>query len=309
LRVSLALSLAMLAMLLACGRDAGDRTPLLLDLAPLVPQTASLPGWSIVEGPTEYLPDSLFEVLDGGAPVYHAYGFRRLLRVRYQLRDDPLACITLDLFDMGTSLGAFGIFRSALPAAVPPRPWGSEAYRFGAVAAAWKGAVYVHGEADADLPVLIDTLELVVAQACGAVAGGTGLPAILAPLPREHLEAGSERYVARDLLGHEFLVGGVVASYLIDGSSSELFFSELANPSTARAAFVRLRNHYSAAGAVTAKTRIGGEEGFRVDGGVSGTVTVVHVGRFVAGIRGGASASHERLLRELASNLKTAHVE
>jgi hypothetical protein len=40
-----------------------------------------------------------------------------------------------------------------------------------AVAAAWKGAVYVHAEADADRPPLVAAVDLIVAHACGAVSG------------------------------------------------------------------------------------------------------------------------------------------
>ena len=306
MRASVAVRLTTFVALLTCGRGPGSPTTSApLDLAPLVSQVGSLSGWKTVEGPEAYSPETLFEALDGGAPVYLAYGFRQLLRVRYQVAADSLAYVTFDLFDMGTPLGAFGIFRSALPASAPQRPWGTEGYRFGTVAAAWKGAIYVHAEADADRPALVDALERGVARACDAVAGETGLPRILAPLPLAHLVPRSERYVARDLLGHDFLPDGVVANYRIDERESELFFSELASPAAARAAFGRLRDHHAARGAVAGGRPDIGSDGFRFSDGVSGGGTAVRAGQFVAGVRGDVPApTQEQLLARLVANLE-----
>jgi hypothetical protein len=306
-RATALLCTAVLAAIAACGAPVRDRLPPPVDLAPLVPAIGSLPGWSIAEGPDEYLPETLFEVLDGGAPVYHALGFRRLVRIRYQLGGESLACVTLDLFDLGTPLGAFGIYRAALPATAAPRSWGAEGYRGGTIAAAWKGAVYVHAEADADRPPLADALERIVALSCGAIPGSTALPAILAPLPRERLVARSERYVARDLLGHDFLPGGVVATYRAGGRDAELFFSELAGAAAARAAAGRLRTHLASSGAVEPLQPPIGSDGFRFTDRVSGAGIAVRAGRFVAGVRGDLPAViHERLLAELVANLESA---
>ena len=38
-----------------------------LDLHRVLPDTAALAGWRVAEGPTEYTPAHLYEVLDGGA--------------------------------------------------------------------------------------------------------------------------------------------------------------------------------------------------------------------------------------------------
>ena len=68
-----------------------------------------------------------------------------------------------------------------------PRPWGSEGYRFGTIAAARKGAVCIHAAADEDRPELINTLGRVNARAAGALAADAALkgppPVPLPPLP------------------------------------------------------------------------------------------------------------------------------
>ena len=61
----------------------------------LLSEPPSSGDWGVAEGPTRFAPDSLWEYLNGGAPRYEAYGFERLIHVRYQLGDDPLASINL----------------------------------------------------------------------------------------------------------------------------------------------------------------------------------------------------------------------
>jgi hypothetical protein len=146
----LALGLATIALALACrpaSRSAPSASPKAVPAAPgvttLVPAAADLEGWTVAEGPLTFRRDSLYEYLDGAAPRYLDYGFREAVHVRYALGGDPQAAVTLDVFDMGSTLGAFGIYSSARPPGVEPRPWGAEGYRSGTVAAAWKGPFYV----------------------------------------------------------------------------------------------------------------------------------------------------------------------
>jgi len=53
-------------------------------------------------------PDTVFDYLDGGAEIYLTYDFRGVLAVRYEGTGNSE--IIFDLFDMGTSEEAFGVF-------------------------------------------------------------------------------------------------------------------------------------------------------------------------------------------------------
>jgi hypothetical protein len=196
-------------------------------LEALLPEASGPPGWRVVEGPASYGPDTLYDYLNGGAERYLGLGFRELVHVRYQLGEDPLACVTVDLFDMGGVPGAFGMFRSALAPDASREPSCAESYRSGTVAAAWQGSLYVHGEADDERPELLAILRELVEQVCERAPGDTHLPAFLEPLPKEGLVPQSERWFAADLLGHAFLPGGVTAIYRLDGRDARLFYSEL----------------------------------------------------------------------------------
>ena len=235
----------------------------------------------VAEGPLLFSPDNLWEYLNGGAPRYEAYGFKRLVHLRYQLGDDPLASVTADVYDMGSELGAFGIYRSIRPSDAVVRTWGAEGYRSGTVAAAWKGEIFVHASSDDERPELIERMEMLVSRVCDEADGGVLPPTILDPLPPQGLVPYSERYVASNLLGHAAFEEGVVATYEIDDLRGELFYSELESEDVARQAVESYRQEKERWAEVA-----DAPAGFRFQDQGSGSGTVLQAGRFVAGVHG-----------------------
>jgi hypothetical protein len=296
-----------LALLLGCGPATRERAPTAPDLARLLPAPSSLDGWSAVEGPVTYVPTTLWEYLDGGAPRYLAYGFRMLVHVRYELGGDLLSSITLDVFDMGSDLGAFGIYRSVRPAEAAHREWGVDGHRAGPVAAAWKESIYVHAAANDDLPELNEMLERLVAGVCDQVTGHAALPKILDPLPPAGLVPRSERYLAGDLLGYAFLPGGVLATYDVEGHEAQLFFSDLGSDATAIKAMAELRAHQSQWGEIVREIPSIGGGGFQFSDPGLGSGTVVGTGRYVAGVHGDLPYdAQKRLLGLLVEGLASS---
>jgi hypothetical protein len=256
------------------------------DLARLLPPSSELHGWTVSQGPIEHSPETLFEYLNGGAERYLSHGFRQLLHVRYQRGAEPLACVTLDIYDMGSELGAFGIYSAARSAATEIRPWGADGYRIGTIAATWRGTVYVHGEADDDRPELIAMLERLMAGAGERAPGEAAPPSVLAALPPRDRVKRSERFVPADLLGHSFLPGGVLAIYEVEGKKAELYLSDLAGKTAAGKALAALRDHMSKWGTVASEPPPFFTTGFRYTDPTLGSGTVVTAGRFIAGIHG-----------------------
>jgi len=289
---------AALVALVACAQG-NPPGPARVDLEGLLPEVSSLEGWRIVEGPSSYTLDTLWEYLDGGAPRYEAYGFERMIHSRYQLGNDSLASVTADVYDMGSELGAFGIYSSIRSPDATFQSWGAEGYRSGTVAAAWKGQVFAHVAADDERPELIEMMQLLAAHVCDEVTGSVAPPTILHPLPPVDLVPHSERYVASDLFGHSMLPGGVLATYEIDGHQGELFFSELENEVAAQQALEAFRREKERWSEVA-----DGPAGFRFRESGSGSGTVLRSGRFVIGVQGELSLEAQaELLERLAEGL------
>ncbi|MBW1814436.1 MAG: hypothetical protein JRJ39_12440 [Deltaproteobacteria bacterium] len=79
------------------------KEPELTDLLP-----GDLAGWSIAEKDKTYGQDNLYEYINGGAELYLSYGFNKVISRRYAASNQP--DILVDLFDMGASHDAFGVF-------------------------------------------------------------------------------------------------------------------------------------------------------------------------------------------------------
>ena len=276
-------------------------------LAELLPAATSMVGWQIADGPTDYDSESLYEYLNGGAPLYLDFGFQGLVHVRYQLGEDSLSSVTLDVYDMGSDLGAFGLYRSGRPPEAEIRVWGAEGYRSGTVAAAWIGGVFVSAQADDEQQELIEFMESLVAQVAKSVVGGTSLPPTIDLLPGDGLVPLSERIVARDLMSHEFLPGGVLAIYRVDDAEGTLFFSELVGGPAVTAAMAGLRAHHEQWGAIGEDIDSIGDGGFRFSDPGLGPGAVVSTGSFVVGVHGGLPAEVQvDLLGRLVDSLAAA---
>ena len=67
-----------------------------------------LEGWDIPEKDAVYDRDTLYDYINGGAELYHSYGFKEVISRMYTAPGQP--DILLDLFDMGSSQNAYGVF-------------------------------------------------------------------------------------------------------------------------------------------------------------------------------------------------------
>lgn len=65
-------------------------------------------GWKKAGPPVTYDRTNLSDYIDGGAELYISYNFQKLLAVRYRAADEDE--IVVDMFDMGNSYNAFGLF-------------------------------------------------------------------------------------------------------------------------------------------------------------------------------------------------------
>jgi len=69
-------------------------------------------GWKPVSEVLNYNPDNLYEYINGAADQFIAYGFQQL--ITRDLSSEGLQ-VTVDIYDMGTRLNAFGMFKTESP--------------------------------------------------------------------------------------------------------------------------------------------------------------------------------------------------
>ena len=291
----------------AVGLVLGCPAPQDVDLAALLPEEFALGEWTIAEGPVEYGPEDLYDYLNGAAERYLSYGFVQALHLRYEIEGDDKSGITLDLYDMGSNQGAFGIYSMGRRRDSRALDWGTEGFAGGNAAQAFQGRIFVHGVADYDEPSAVSALHGMIRDVTGKITGEGSWPELIDPLPDHGLVSRSEQYVAVDLLGHAFLPGGVLARYRFDDREARLFFSDLGSAARAGEALALLE-HYRAARIDVKSTSSPGAGGFSYSDPEAGSGTVIAAGRYVAGIHSDTPGlpveSQDRLLGDLVRRLE-----
>jgi len=151
---------------------------------------AEVSGWKKADPPQAYDKNNLFDYIDGGAELYISYNFQKLLAVRYQAAADEE--IVVDIFDMGSSYNAFGLFSHGREREDGLEGQGSE-YNAGLLTF-WKDRFYVsilaYPETEAKKEIVLGLGR----KLADAVPKDGELPPVIGFLPRAHLIPESIRY-------------------------------------------------------------------------------------------------------------------
>ena len=180
--------LPLLVTLLSCGGEDVN------DSGPSLPEQVG--AWRVSEVDAVYDRETLYDYMNGGAEVYLSYDFRRAWVRRFVGPDDDE--IVLDVYDMGSSAEAFGVFSTSVEDPEIGLGQGSE---YGAgLLKFWKGDFFVSvlnmgvdEEADA---VLLD-----IGKAVDAAISSTGpMPELLSSLPSEGLDERETSFFHSDVV-------------------------------------------------------------------------------------------------------------
>lgn len=95
-----------LILLLVAASAAAQQTP--GDLSDFLPASGEAAGWTLSDPPKNYRGDELFLMINGGADIYHEYGFKQVLRAEYVDVREKL--IKLEIYEMESPGAAYGIY-------------------------------------------------------------------------------------------------------------------------------------------------------------------------------------------------------
>jgi hypothetical protein len=181
-------------------------------------------GWLPQGEPATYDADGLWELINGAADTFLAYGFEEVTVQRYSQQD---VTTSIAVYDMGTPLDAFGIYRTEAPAEEPALPIGAEAV----VSPPYQGLLFkeryyvkveaYEGEIDRAMG------EALMSAIAAALPGEDGLPAEFAALPATGMLPGSARYTRESVFGLSELVDCVHAGYTDESGGEYQAFAVL----------------------------------------------------------------------------------
>jgi hypothetical protein len=235
-RKAAALAAVLAAFCLVLTAADPQERPTSPELAALLPKPAA---WTPSEAPRTFFPDNLFEYINGAAESYLSYDFRELLVADLEKKGSG-ATLTLEIYDMGLPVNAFGIFASERYPENKPVGLGDLGYLEGETLNFLSGRFYVKmlafGLGDATESALTE----VGAKVAGAIKPGSGLPALVTAFPKDGLVVRSEKYVKKNFMGYEFLRDGYVATYASGGREMEGFFIDGGSEQEAEAMLTKL---------------------------------------------------------------------
>lgn len=216
------------ALLVPAGPSAGQtrKGQAGVEITSLVPRTET---W-VEKERASYFPDTLFEYIDGASESYLSYAFKELLLVQFAKPGNGGAetgevTLTLEIYDMGTPLNAFGIYGAERYPENTAAEVGDSGYAENESLNFVTGRFYVKiisfglgNEAPAEA--------LRFGREITSMVKEKGrLPWALSMFPKENLVAQSEKYVKNNFMGHAFLHDGYTASYKMGGQEAEAFIA------------------------------------------------------------------------------------
>ncbi|UCC43146.1 MAG: hypothetical protein JSU65_08315 [Candidatus Zixiibacteriota bacterium] len=213
---------------LMCGGelDTGEQTARAVAYLPGSIDTLSVQ--QVSEART-FVGDSLWEYINGGAELYHLYGFVEVATADYRHGETEFI---VDVYEFQSCEGAFGLFSSL-------RPPGSQRANFGVDGFSTSSSLdFVKGryliritgfDATPQTGEAINVLAPVMAQ---LVPGRTDLPAVFGLFPDADAIEASECFIAEAFQGQSFLTDVYCRSYRVDEDSVVLFLTEAADKLT-----------------------------------------------------------------------------
>jgi hypothetical protein len=150
----------------------------------------------------------------------------------------------------------------------------------------WKGQCYVTVSSPDNSPETIEAIKSLSLYLESSVRGSTeGIP-LLEAFPGEGKVHESEQYFAVDLVGHDFMGGGFVATYEEKGNRFKVFLCPKKSPEMAKEAFAKLRKSLGDYGEINSEIGGVGEMSFRAKDRYVGNWLVGQNGRFIVGAMG-----------------------
>lgn len=176
------------------------------DISGYLPESGALAGWSLSDAPKTYRGDELFMMIDGGADIYHEYGFVQVIGADYANGNGK--SILVEVYEMESPAAAYGIYSFKVGEQGMAPAIGQEALLEDNYLNFWKGNLLVTVIGSDEDEETVNGV-LAFAKAVDTRIPETGKrPALAEMLLREPVAFSNPTYVRGSL--------GVINSYIFD---------------------------------------------------------------------------------------------
>jgi hypothetical protein len=179
-----------------------------------------LPGFKQASKYPVYLPDNLWDFINGAADAYLALGFKDLHVTEYKKGKQT---IKLEIYRHSDHTMAFGIYASERSPSYTFINIGSQGYRTGGSLNYFKGDYYVKLRTYSTKPKTLQAEESLARLVAEMLPGETSMPALLLQFPAEGKKENEETFINESVLGHEFLNKAFKALYQVGNDNFSIF--------------------------------------------------------------------------------------
>ncbi len=188
-----------------------------------------LEGWERPEDIDVYVPDNLWDIINGAADLFMAYDFQELYWGQYDRSGEDNIYIVMEIYRQGGPLNAFGAYSQERPGSPELTDVGVEGYKAPGVLHFFVSDCYVKIRSHDRSEETGEAMEKLARHVSGRLDPDPAFPATVDKLPEEGRVAFTETFINTNFLGHPFLSGAFVSNYDIDGNSFNLFVIEHEN--------------------------------------------------------------------------------
>jgi len=248
--------------------------------------------------PAWYRRDNLFEAIDGQATEYISYGCIGLAMLEWKSEKGSAEKIQIEVYDMGSPLGAFGAYSRAHVGEQQFADIGEEAAVAEDAVEFARNRFYVRMMGPVGSS---ETLRSVARSIVAKIAPGPKPEEITASLPRKGRIARSERWIPEAAFGMDFLRSVFVARYRLGSETGDLYLASFSDTAEAQSGFEKFRQAIRSRSPQDARSRY---PGFSNKDEWMGHIGVFQVGRCIAVVVGyGDPDAADGLLAEIGKEL------
>ncbi|MDH5704777.1 MAG: hypothetical protein OEZ45_02060 [Candidatus Aminicenantes bacterium] len=167
------------------------------DLSRFLPGSGEVQGWERDGAPQAYRGEGLYEYINGGAEIYHEYGFRQVVVQDFKRKDGK--SISVEIFEMEDPESAYGIFTFKTNPEDREISLGSDALLSDYYLNFWKARYLVTLTGFDEDEETIRGLQNIAHSIDTKIKADGNRPSLVSALPEEGLERASLKYFEGNL--------------------------------------------------------------------------------------------------------------
>ena len=251
----------------------------------LIPTQDELNPFFISEDPECYYPGNLYDYINGAAPAYISYGFKEMVNF-YVINKNDSSEIIIDIYDMGDSLNAFGIYSSERYPDYDKAEVGSDGFLTGSSLFFWQDKYYVKVFSYDFLPETEGYLNKLANLLSAKIPKRGSLPNLFSIFPENNKIQSSEQFIKNDVLGRKYFTNGYKIEYQEGDKKYRIFLIQNLTIKDAKQNFITYMTGSNINNELLEDEQVLGDQAFIGQDSFYGNTLFARKNTFIVGILG-----------------------